>query len=390
MAALTPRVAAELADIVYQIERPSASGIYRLNMANYELRNCFSFDLSAGPVRGVSGGSLFSLFNKTTGFALVGKGINNFASDYVVAIRGTKINRDWLTNANIGVTGGDNNTMVHAGFNKAFQSMKLALEKILAPLLSGNPGATVHCVGHSLGGALASLTADWLKSSYPCNVNLYTFGAPRVGMHAFAKKHSGSVNAIYRCTHGADPVPMIPLWPFIHAPYAGTEYRLDSGSGISVQAHGMAENKSPGYLNTANSRNWQTLNKRSSANLEQIRLKYKNRNQASFSTYWADKLSGALITLLKDAGYYTAVMAQAAIGTSLTFYDMLARSLESIAKASAKFAEQARGLLGHMLVFARQAVTTVTELSFKFIRWVFDKTLTALYRSARDAVDSIL
>ncbi|MDX1536301.1 lipase family protein [Arsukibacterium sp.] len=390
MPALTPRVAAELADIVYQIERPSSSGIYRLNMGNYELRNCFNFDLSAGPVRGVSGGSLFSLFNKTTGFALVGKGINQFAKDYVVTIRGTKINRDWLTNANVGLSGGDNNTMVHAGFNKAFFSMKAALQKILAPLLAGQPDATVHCVGHSLGGALASLTADWLKSSYNCNVNLYTFGAPRVGMHAFAKKHTGSLNAIYRCTHGADPVPMIPLWPFVHAPYAGTEYRLDSGSGISVQAHGMAENKAPGYLNTANSRNWQTLNKRAAVNLEQVRLKYENRNQATFSTYWADKISGALITLLKDAGYYTAVMAQAAIGTSLTFYDLLARSLENIAKASAKYAEQARGLLGHMLVFARQAITSVTELSFKFIRWVFDKTLTALYRSARDAVDSIL
>ncbi|SNY45003.1 Lipase (class 3) [Arsukibacterium tuosuense] len=390
MTALTPRVAAELADIVYQIERPSASGIYRLNMGNYELRNCFNFDLSEGPVTGVSGGSLFSLFNKTTGFALVGKGINQFAKDYVVTIRGTQINRDWLTNANIGLSGGDNNTVVHAGFNKAFHSMKGALEKILAPLLAGNAGATVHCVGHSLGGALASLTADWLKNSYKCNVNLYTFGAPRVGMHAFAKKHTGTINAIYRCTHGADPVPMIPLWPFIHAPYAGTEYRLDSGSGISVEAHGMAENKSPGYLNTANSRNWQALNKRSAVNLAQIRLKYENRNQASFSTYWADKISAALITLLKDAGYYTAVLAQASIGTSLTFYDLLARSLESIAKASAKYAEQARGLLGHMLVFARQAVTTVTDLSYKFIRWVFDKTLAALYRSARDAISSVM
>ncbi|KKO45327.1 lipase [Arsukibacterium ikkense] len=389
MSALTPRVAAELADIVYQIERPSASGIYRLNMANYEVRNCFNFDLSEGPVRGVSGGSLFSLFNKTTGFALVGKGINQFANDYVVTIRGTHINRDWLTNGNIGLTGGDNNTMVHAGFNKAFNSMKKALEKILAPLLSGNASATVHCVGHSLGGALASLTADWLKNNYKCNVNLYTFGAPRVGMHAFSKKHTGTLNAIYRCTHGADPVPMIPLWPFVHAPYAGTEYRLDSGSGISVEAHGMAENKAPGYLNTANSRSWQALNQRSSLNLEQVRLKYENRNQASFSTYWADKISGALITLLKDAGYYTAVMAQAAIGTGLTFYDLLARSLESIAKASTHFAEQARGLLGHMLVFARQAVTTVTELSFRFIRWVFDKTLVALYRSARDAISSV-
>ncbi|MDR6984361.1 pimeloyl-ACP methyl ester carboxylesterase [Rheinheimera pacifica] len=389
MSALTPRVAAELAEIVYQIERPSASGVYRLNLGNYEARNCFSFDVSQGPVKGVSGGTLFSLFNKTTGFALVGKGINQFSKDYVVTIRGTHINRDWLTNGHVGVTGGDNGTQVHAGFNKTFNSMKMALEKILAPLLASNGSTTVHCVGHSLGGALASLTADWLKNRFKCNVNLYTFGAPRVGMHAFSKKHTGTLNAIYRCTHGADPVPMIPLWPFVHAPYEGTEYRLDSGSGISIDAHGMAEHKSPGYLNTANSRSWQALNLRSASNFALVRLKYDDRHQASFSTYWADKISAALITLLKDAGYYTAVMAQAAIGTGLTFYDLLARSLESIAKASAKFAEQTKGLLGHMLAFARQAVTTVTELTFKFIRWVFDKTVGALYRSAREAITSI-
>jgi len=47
-------------------------------------------------------------------------------------------------------------------------------------------------------------------------------------------------------------------------------------------------------------------------------------------------------------------------------------------------------LLGHMLVFARQAVTTVTDLSFKFIRWVFEKTVGALYRSAREAISNVM
>ncbi|XQF94233.1 hypothetical protein ACOBV9_18560 (plasmid) [Pseudoalteromonas espejiana] len=58
------------------------------------------------------------------------------------------------------------------------------------------------------------------------------------------------------------------------------------------------------------------------------------------------KLGVALVTLLKDAGYYSAVAAQAAIGTGLTFYDMLARTLDKIAKASASFATQTLGLLG--------------------------------------------
>ncbi|WP_205623267.1 hypothetical protein [Rheinheimera baltica] len=152
----------------------------------------------------------------------------------------------------------------------------------------------------------------------------------------------------------------------------------------------MAIEATPGYLNTANNSSWRSLQTKSSLNHAAVRFKYENRHQASFSTYWAERISSGLITLLKDAGYYTAVMAQAAIGTGLTFYDMLARTLEAVAKASTKLAEQTKGLLGHMLAFARQAVTTVTELSFKFIRWVFDITVGTLYRAAREAINSVM
>ncbi|WP_417547653.1 hypothetical protein [Marinobacter segnicrescens] len=94
-----------------------------------------------------------------------------------------------------------------------------------------------------------------------------------------------------------------------------------------------------------------------------------------------------MITLLKDAGYYSAVLAQAAVSSTLTFYDLLARTLEQIASASGNFAEQTRGLLGHMLAFARAAVTTVVEMTFSFIRWVFDQTAGTLYNVVRQAVE---
>ena len=46
--------------------------------------------------------------------------------------------------------------------------------------IGGNVG-TVHCVGHSLGGALATLAAEWLKKSKVVNsvdVKLYKGGDP--------------------------------------------------------------------------------------------------------------------------------------------------------------------------------------------------------------------
>lgn len=385
MNTISPRVASDLASLVYDIKTPDAQGFFRMRpSASTKL---FEFDLSNGPVRGVTGGGPFGLFNKTTGFALIGKGKQNYSNHIAIAIRGTKSGNDWLSNFNIGYAGSDTGSTVHAGFNKSFQSMKPAFERVLSTTVKAN--TTIHCVGHSLGGALASLTADWIKLRYKCSVNLYTFGAPRVGLIPFANKHTGSIDNIYRCTHGADPVPMIPLWPFCHAPVRGVEYRLDRSQGINIDAHGMHVNGNPGYANTANSDDWSSLGYRANENFKAVNLRYPDRYQASFTTYWAERISDALITLLKNVGKLPVIAMQATIGTSLTFYDLLAQTLEEVAKASDRFADQVKGLLGHMLVFARQAITTVTDLSYQFIRWVFEKTLQALYRAARNAIDSV-
>ena len=56
----------------------------------------------------------------------------------------------------------------------------------------------IYCTGHSLGGALALLAAydisramEWV--SKPTKVICYTFGAPRVGNHAFAHTYDRMV-----------------------------------------------------------------------------------------------------------------------------------------------------------------------------------------------------
>lgn len=42
-----------------------------------------------------------------------------------------------------------------------------------------------------------------------------------------------------------------------------------------------------------------------------------------------------------------------------------------------------------MLVFAGHAAVVVSELTYQFIKWVFDKTLAALYRSVNHALNSL-
>lgn len=386
MQALTPRIAAELAEAVYNVRTLPSSGMQNVFLSKEILSN-FDFDVSKGRVEARTGG-VFGLWQKTSGFALVGHGKKQFAGHHVIAVRGTKTSHDWLTNGNVGLSVSSSGVHVHSGFNQAFESMRPALSQILKPHLNAGRVSGIHCIGHSLGGALASLTGDWIRAEYRKPVKVYTFGAPRVGMRGFSTKFTMATEGLYRCTHGADPVPSVPLWPFIHAPVNGFEYRLDRGNGISVDAHGMGPNARPGYVNTANSSEWTKLHQNSLDYLNiPIRLEYERRHEASFTTQWAEKISAALVTLLKDAGYYSAVMAQAAISSSLTFYDLLARTLEQIAAASSRFADQTKGLLGHMLAFARVAITTVTDLTFRFIRWVFDQTAGALYRSVRQAIE---
>ncbi|PKM18363.1 MAG: lipase [Gammaproteobacteria bacterium HGW-Gammaproteobacteria-15] len=392
MNTLTPQMASQLANAAYRIRTAERTG-YSLGQLPPQITKNFSFDLSNGPVQGVSGGMFSRMLNRKTGFAVIGQGKNQYHGDTVVAVRGTYMNwktaelRDVVTDLHFGLATGDNQTRIHAGFNKVFQSIKPVLAENLDPLLRANAKGTVHCVGHSLGGALAHLTADWIKHKYGGKVCLYTFGAPRVGLTEFAKKTTASVDKHFRCVHASDPIPMIPVWPFIHAPFNKQEFVLSPGMMINPFHHSMESN--PGYINTANTHSWEHVAQQTNINAKSVVLRYAERHRASYTTYWALRITDALVTILKKAGQLPVIMAAAGIGTALTFYDLLARSMEHIAKISVEFADDIKGLLGHMLVFAGKVTTAVTELTARFIRWVFDATLGALYRSVRLALENL-
>ncbi|MBD1555525.1 lipase family protein [Vibrio sp. S9_S30] len=382
MTVLSPKLASSAAYLPYQLV--SHSGALRVEP---HLDKHFSFDRTTRSYEGKTGG-FFGIGATTAGFAVIGLGKGKYKDDLVISVRGTKQKNDWVTNLNLGVKGSPNGAIGHAGFINTFHTLRPKVKSFL--LSQKKLPKRIHCVGHSLGGALASLFADWLRAELSMRVNLYTFGAPRVGHQMYARKSEHANDKIFRCTHGADPVPMIPLWPFQHAPYSGTEYRLDNSSGIDVGTHGMGPNDSPGYVNTARSESWTSLNVRSNHFLNKpVRLKFENRNQATFTEYWADKLSAALTTLLKDAGYFTAISMQANISSGLTFYDKLAQCIEKVAAVSEKLADQTKGLLGHMLAFVGRSVTKITNLTAKYIRWVFDVTLKKLYNAAHRAIDSL-
>lgn len=367
---LTPRIAVDLAAAAYEIKNKDKRGEYDTPILN-TLSKDFDFNLSSNVVQGISGSFMEHIFKHKTGFAVIGTGKKggNYLGHTVIAIRGTNSKRDAVTDVHCGLSTSANNLPAHAGFNKTFNSIKPALNTYFTK----NNTGPVHCVGHSLGGALAHLTANWLsekQSGRP--INLYTFGAPRVGYESFAIKTSNSLNKIYRSLHMGDPVPLLPFWPFVHTE---GEYVLHAGTSISASAHRMIGN-APGYIATASAfKSYAAINKKTAnRHKTQVRLDYEKRHQANFTSQWAHRLGAALLTLLQDTGYLHQI--QHMVTNTLTFYDKVAMLLTKITETSGQYVEQQKGLLGHMLVFAGKGGVVITEMSYKFIRWVLSITLT--------------
>ncbi|MCB1777549.1 MAG: lipase family protein, partial [Candidatus Competibacteraceae bacterium] len=212
MSTLTPQQAAAIATGVYRLMNRSIS---ELQARGGELgcEDRFAIDDSSR-FTGQSGGLI--AWKEITGFGYIAAGQGSYQGEMLLATRGTQSKPDWLSNLNIGLQLGPGGYPVHAGFNEVWKSFA---PEVRAFLRNRNP-TLIHCVGHSLGGALASLGADYLSAAQAGAVKLYTFGAPRAGVGLFAESLSSriGVDHMFRVYHTADPVPMIPVFPFQHAP----------------------------------------------------------------------------------------------------------------------------------------------------------------------------
>lgn len=189
------------------------------------------------------------------GFVLLGKSTQLKGHAFIV-FRGTQYLADWLTNGNLTTSRSESGFLVHDGFHSAFNTMKPRINDFMKVLNQPRYGIhTVHCIGHSLGGALATLCARWIykqKSTY-----LYTFGSPRVGLEAFAKNTTDKLGSdkVFRVYHKTDPVPKLLPWPYAHVPSSGIDYYMYSpGSNLSVAYHLM-----PTYCASIGSRNWDVI-----------------------------------------------------------------------------------------------------------------------------------
>jgi pimeloyl-ACP methyl ester carboxylesterase len=125
----------------------------------------------------------------------------------VLAFRGSDpvTLQTWLTDAVVRlVERPDYPGRVHLGFASALRRTWALIE----PALDAAGDRPLFLTGHSMGGALAVLTAARLARAGRPAVATYTFGAPRVGDPAFCAAHALPT---YRVVNRLDLVPEVPL-----------------------------------------------------------------------------------------------------------------------------------------------------------------------------------
>ncbi|MGQ9427035.1 lipase family protein [Gilvimarinus sp. F26214L] len=224
-----------------------ALGIYDVNSGNNRQFRAFLADpiFSPGPkgqkvMKTRVGGHVLRAAKDGFGLCATGGGLHK--GDVFLIFRGTTTannKADFVTDARIGLERGKSGWPVHIGFNHAFTAM---LPEIRKSLEEFNCTGTVHCLGHSLGGAVATLAADWAIRNQKRPVKLYTFGQPRVGLSMFSLMLTTKLGAqnIHRVFHTTDPVPMVPIYPYVHNPMPGFGLRVMSENPIlSGEAHRM-------------------------------------------------------------------------------------------------------------------------------------------------------
>ncbi|KPA74447.1 putative lipase [Leptomonas pyrrhocoris] len=184
-------------------------------------------------------------------------GMDHEAGKIVVAFRGTANTANWIQDLDFWSMPYPHPACgelcaIHRGFYKAYDSMREQLLQDVLAMHAQYPTYSLFITGHSLGGAIAVLSAieftTWnlprthspladnlsVSAAVPTGVTaaddpahlmpveLYTFGEPRVGNVYFTNWSTSvlSQERQFRVTHARDPVPHLPprSWGYLHVP----------------------------------------------------------------------------------------------------------------------------------------------------------------------------
>ncbi|QAY86340.1 lipase family protein [Pseudomonas arsenicoxydans] len=124
----------------------------------------------------------------------------------LIGVRGTAEGWDGWRDADaqqVPIEGGTGKA--HQGFYEAFVALRPFIEGYMRRFRRNQK---ILVCGHSLGGAIALLLAEWLRQNITDDVILYTFGSPRAGDADFVEGAKALVH--HRIVNHNDPVPSVP------------------------------------------------------------------------------------------------------------------------------------------------------------------------------------
>ncbi len=157
-------------------------------------------------------------FDDTSKYWLSGKSTQAFITHHdeviLIAIRGTLELSDWWRDADAAqVSFSEGKGNVHHGFYDAYKALKSFIQRYLIRFYTGQK---IIISGHSLGGAIALLLAEALRSDETLNydVLLYTYGSPRVGDATFVAAAEPLTH--HRMVNNNDMIPGVPA-PWMNA-----------------------------------------------------------------------------------------------------------------------------------------------------------------------------
>ena len=357
---LTPEFAANLAANVYGLKDPDGPRAF-----NLKYKDAFNLG-SSSMVEGKTGGIIV---NKKHVMAFFGVGKGIYKGQAFVAIKGTASLYDALTDLNAGVHSSHTGFKVHQGFYYALDSILIELRQFI----SGLKGVSVvHCVGHSLGGAVATLAADWIKANSAISgVRLYTFGSPRVGLESFAAKCASRLvtTNIHRVYHRTDPVPMVPTWPFFHVPMSDG-YLLNSPVSVPPWEYHFMKH----YISSAKSAgSWKSMasNRPVSHMDSAIERWLKSDGVVTFAASTLEILDAAFIYVIKKVMNISGIAMVVGGGVTLTLLDRMAMYMAKAAKASKDLSVWVYHLVKKMAALIGIKVKEGMDFTVAFIRQVF-------------------
>jgi pimeloyl-ACP methyl ester carboxylesterase len=188
-------VAAELANLIvaaYDQFKPPVGRPTRWPLSSpYELVASFSARLP---------------FHDTETFGFVAR--RSDSRDVYVVFRGTESPDDWLANIELRHVPQQHGWgRVEEGFDRVYAQCS----QVIVAAIRDSGADQVLVAGHSLGGALATLSAADLKATLNVNSTVYTLASPRVGDVAFADRFNAECPGLWRVVNTEDVITTVPV-----------------------------------------------------------------------------------------------------------------------------------------------------------------------------------